>query len=195
MIRLGLFGGTFDPVHYGHLRTVDSARRELELPKIWLMPNPRPPHKLTDSLTSYQHRKAMLQLALREFPELEIATFEEDPDSTGYTTDTVKRVLASLPLEPRELWLIVGADSMIELPLWKNPDVLFEDANVAVLPRPGFDLAKVEPRFLSRARVLQTPWLEISATEIRRRIQTGEDTGDMLSPAVLAYIREHQLYM
>jgi nicotinate-nucleotide adenylyltransferase len=195
MIRLGLFGGTFDPVHYGHLRTVESARRELELPKIWLLPNPRPPHKLTENLTPYAHRKAMLNLALTEFPHLEIATFEEDANGNGYTTDTVKRVIAALPAEPRELWLIVGADSMIELPLWKNPDVLFEDANVAVLPRPGFDLSKVEPRFLDRARVLQTPWIEVSATEIRRRIQTGESVSEMINPAVLAYIHTHSLYL
>lgn len=194
MIRLGLFGGTFDPVHYGHLRTVEAARIELQLPKIWLLPNPRPPHKLSEGLSPYYHRKAMLSLALQEFPHLEIATFEEDPEATGYTTDTVKRVIASLPDEPRELWLIVGADSMIELPLWKNPDTLFEDAKVALLPRPGFDLDKIEPRFLNRARVLKTPWLEISATEIRRRLQSGEDFSEMINPAVRDYIRDHNLY-
>lgn len=194
MIRLGLFGGTFDPVHYGHLRTVSRARQELGLPRVLLLPNPRPPHKLREPLTDYPHRKEMLRLALSEFPDLELADFEEQAVGPAYTTDTVQRIIASLPDGPRELWLIIGADSMIELPQWHDPESLFRDVNVAVLPRPGFSLDRVLPEYLSRVRVLKTPLEDVSATEIRRRLKSGESVSDLIAPSVLAYIRAHNLY-
>ncbi len=194
MIRLGLFGGTFDPVHYGHLRTVSRARKELDLPSVLLLPNPHPPHKFKEALTPYVHRKTMLRLALTEFPHLEIADFEEQAVGRAYTTDTVKRVIASLPDEPRELWLIIGADSMLELPQWRDPEELFRHTNVAVLPRPGFPLDRVDPRYLSRVKVLKTPLEDISATEIRRRLRHGESVDGLLPPSVQAYILAHGLY-
>lgn len=189
-----MFGGTFDPVHYGHLRTVESARVELGLDTMLMLPNPRPPHKDSDQLTPYPQRKEMLRLALAEFPHLELATYEEDAVGLGYTTDTVKRVIAALPPGPRELWLIVGADSLIELPQWKDPECLFRDTLVAVLPRPGFDLGQVLPQYLARTRVLKSPLQEISATEIRRRLQSGEDVSGLLPQAVVDYIRARGLY-
>ncbi|HEY3294846.1 MAG TPA: nicotinate (nicotinamide) nucleotide adenylyltransferase [bacterium] len=195
MIKLGLFGGTFDPVHYGHLKTIDSARRELDLPRVLILPNPQPPHKLAYPLTPYVHRKEMLRLALQEFPALEMADFEEQAIGPAYTTDTVRRVIASLPPEEqRELWLIVGMDSMIELPRWKDPEALFRDANVAVLPRPGFDIGKVDPHYLARVRVLKTPMLSISATEIRERLHRGQSVAGLIADPVRNYIFAHQLY-
>ena len=194
MMRLGLFGGTFDPVHYGHLRTVSSARQELGLPRVLMLPNPHPPHKLREPLTDFRHRKEMLRLAVDEFRDLEMADYEEQAIGPAYTTDTVRRVIASLPDGPRELWLIIGADSLIELPLWKDPEALFRDTRVAVLPRPGFDLQKVAPQFRSRVRILETPFIDISATEIRRRLQTGEPVNGLLPPQVILYIRSHGLY-
>ncbi len=194
MIRLGLFGGTFDPVHYGHLRTVESARAEIGLDRVMMVPNPLPPHKLSESLTPYSYRKEMLRLALAEFPRLELGTVEEETMGPAYTTDTVKRIIASLPKAQHELWLIVGADSLIELPQWKDPEALFRDAKVAVLPRPGFDLSLALPEYIARTRVLHTPMLEVSATEIRRRILSGEDLKGLLPQPVLQYILLNGLY-
>jgi nicotinate-nucleotide adenylyltransferase len=195
MIRLGLFGGTFDPVHYGHLRTIDGARRELNLPRVLILPNPQPPHKLADPLTPYVHRKEMLRLALEEFPALEMADFEEQAVGPAYTTDTVQRVIASFPeREERELWLIVGMDSLIELPRWKDPEALFRNVRVAVLPRPGFDMSRVNPAYLTRVRLLTTPLLDISATEIRRRLRNRESVVGLIPETVFEYIRTHGLY-
>jgi nicotinate-nucleotide adenylyltransferase len=194
MIQLGLFGGTFDPVHYGHLRTVSRARSELGLPRVLLLPNPSPPHKLKEPLAPYADRKEMLRLALAEFPDLEMADFEEQAIGPAYTTDTVKRVIASLPTGPRDLWLIVGADSMLELPQWRDPEELFRNVQVAVLPRPGFSLEKVDPQYLSRVKVLETPLEDISATEIRRRLRGSLPVTGMISPVVHTYILAHGLY-
>ncbi len=194
MTRLGLFGGTFDPVHNGHLRAIDGARRELALDRVILLPNPQPPHKLRDPLTPYVHRKEMLRLALADFPALELGDFEEQSAGPAYTTDTVRRVIRVFPAAAYELWLIVGLDSLIELPRWKDPEDLFRHARVAVLPRPGFALDAVRPEYLARVRLLQTPLLDISATEIRRCIIRGQSVADLVPPAVAAYIREHGLY-
>ncbi|RPH93414.1 nicotinate (nicotinamide) nucleotide adenylyltransferase [candidate division KSB1 bacterium] len=194
MNRIGLFGGTFDPVHYGHLRTVDAARMELNLDRVLMLPNPRPPHKLREPLTPYEHRKAMLELALQEFPALELSNVEEFAEGPAYTTDTVRRVIAALPKGEHELWLIVGADALIELPHWKDPEALFRDAKVAVLPRMGFDFKRVNPAYLSRVCVLHSPEIPISATDIRKRLREGIDVKGMLADAVLDYIRNHWLY-
>lgn len=194
MIRLGLFGGTFDPVHYGHLRPVEAARVELGLESVLMLPNPLPPHKLAEPLTPYLHRKEMLRLALNEFPHLTIADFEEQAAGPAYTSDTVRRVIASLEPGERELWLIVGADSLVELPRWKDPEALFRDVRVAVLPRPGVDLAAVPPGYLARVRLLKTPLLPVSATDVRRRLKRGDSMAGLLPPAVIEYIRCHGLY-
>ncbi len=194
MTKLGLYGGTFDPVHYGHLRTANSAREELELDRLMVVANPSPPHKAHEALTPYAHRKAMLQLALREFPGLELGILEENSIGPAYTTDTVKKIIASLPKTEHELWLIVGADSLIELPQWKDPEALFRYTKVAVLPRPGFNLAQVKPAYLTRVRVLNTPHLPISATEIRKRLQSGADLNGVIPASVEQYIHDNGLY-
>ena len=194
MIRFGLFGGTFDPVHYGHLRTVSRAREELNLPRVLMLPNPQPPHKLSEPLTEYRHRKEMLRLALQEFPELEMADFEEDANGPAYTTDTVQRVIARLPDEPRELWLIIGADSLTELHRWKDPEALFQSTRVAVLPRPGFSFDQVSGEYLSRVRILKTPFVNISATDIRARLRADRSVDGLLPQNVIDYIRANGLY-
>ncbi|MFZ5432581.1 MAG: nicotinate-nucleotide adenylyltransferase [Calditrichota bacterium] len=194
MIRLGLFGGTFDPIHYGHLRAIDAARIELVLDRVLILPNPLPPHKLNTPLTPYVHRREMVRLALHEFPGLELADYEEQAIGPAYTTDTVKRVIASLPNIDYELWLIVGMDSLIELPHWKDPEALFRDVRVAVLPRPGFDQEEVQSNYLSRVRILKTPLLDISAREIRHQLKGGVSVDNWLPPEVRNYILKHKLY-
>jgi nicotinate-nucleotide adenylyltransferase len=195
MIRLGLFGGTFDPVHYGHLRPVEAARVELRLESVLILPNPLPPHKLSEPLTPYVHRKEMLKLALAEFPRLTIADFEEQAVGPAYTTDTVQRVIAGLGPGERELWLIIGADSLVELPHWRDPEALFRDVRVAVLPRPGVDTDDAPQTYRTRVRMLKTPLLDISSTDVRDRLKRGTSVSGLLAPAVIDYIRRRRLYL
>lgn len=194
MSRLGLFGGTFDPVHYGHLRTVEAARLELSLPEVWILPNPSPPHKLHMPLTAYSHRKEMLRLALCEFPALKLSDTEERASSPAYTTETIRRVVTELPPGNHEIWLIIGADSLIELPRWKNPEDLFAHARVAVLRRPGVDLRQAPQEYVNRVKLLETPLVPISATEIRVALKEGRDTSAWLPDSVRNYISLHRLY-
>jgi nicotinate-nucleotide adenylyltransferase len=194
MNRLGLFGGTFDPVHFGHLRTVEAARLELGLSKILLLPNPTPPHKQFDPLTPFSHRREMLRLAIEDYPNLEISDIEQEANGPAYTTDTVQRLKRTLQDPALELWLIIGADSLLDLPKWKDPQALFRDAKVAVLPRPGFDLQLVKPEYISQVRILSTPYLDISARNIRARLIKGDSVEDLIPKTVLGYIKEHGLY-
>jgi nicotinate-nucleotide adenylyltransferase len=194
VIRLGLFGGTFDPVHYGHLKPLESARLELNLDQSLLLPNPHPPHKQHLDIAPYLHRKHMLELALNEFPEFEIADYEEEVVGTAYTSDTVRRIVTCLPKDTYEIWLIIGADSLIEFPSWRNPEEIFSLAKIAVLPRPGVDLDQAPPLYRSRVRELHAPLLDISATRIRELLQAGETPSDLLPIAVIDYIRANGLY-
>jgi nicotinate-nucleotide adenylyltransferase len=166
----------------------------LDLPRVLVFPNPQPPHKLHEPLTAYMHRKAMLKIALEEFPDLELADIEEQVVGPAYTTDTVQRIIATLPSGPHELWLIVGTDSLIELPRWRDPEALFRDARVAVLPRPGFSFRQVDDKYLKRVRILETPQIPMSATEVRDRLRHGGSVEELITPGVLRYIKEHRLY-
>jgi nicotinate-nucleotide adenylyltransferase len=153
-----------------------------------------PPHKLHLPMTAYKHRKEMLRLALAEFPALKLSDTEEHVDGPAYTTETIRRVIKMLPDEEQELWLIVGADSLVELPKWKNPEDLFETAHVAVLRRPGVNLAEAPEKYLSRVKLLETPLIPISATEIRDAVRSGRDTSLWLPESVRNYIELHHLY-
>ena len=194
MIRLGMFGGTFDPVHYGHLKPLEAARLELGLERILMLPNPNPPHKEHRQLTPYSHRKQMLKLALTEFPHFELADYEESAIGKAYTTDTVKRIIADLPDNEYELWLIIGADSLLEMHLWRDPEEILRDASVAVLPRPGVDLNQARAEFRTKVRILNSPLWDISATQIREDLSKGTISSSLMPSAVLEYIRTNNLY-
>ena len=193
-MKLGLFGGTFDPIHNGHLLTLKAAACELSLSRILIIPNPFPPHKPTQYLTPYTHRREMVRLALGDFPEFELATIEEESEGPAYTIDTVRKVRSRLAVAPGDCWLILGADSLLELENWKDPDELYRDCQIGVLPRPGWDLHHAPERFLRRTRILQTPEVAISASEIRARVTAGEPIGHLVPSSVETYIREHNLY-
>jgi nicotinate-nucleotide adenylyltransferase len=193
-VKLGLFGGTFDPIHNGHLLTLKAAASELALHRVLIVPNPFPPHKPSRLLTPYAHRREMVRLALQDFPEFALATIEEESEGPAYTIDTVRKVRSRLKVDSADCWLILGADSLAEIENWKDPDELYCDCRVAVLPRPGWDLRRAPERFLKRTRILHTPEIAVSASEIRARIASGESIRDLVPPAVEAYIQRHKLY-
>lgn len=193
-MKLGLFGGSFDPIHNGHLLTLEAAARELFLDRVLLIPNPFPPHKPTQYLTSYIHRREMVRLAIEDFPQFELTTIEEEREGPAYTTDTVRSVLKSKGISREDCWLIIGADSLLELETWKDPEALYRDCQVAVLPRPGWDFNRTPERFLSRTHILKTPEIAISASEIRARVAAGEPIGHLVPVAVANYIQSHNLY-
>jgi nicotinate-nucleotide adenylyltransferase len=212
---LGLLGGTFDPVHYGHLRAADAVRRALHLAEVRLFPAGDPPHRAAPVATA-AHRVAMLALALAEFPGLALDTREIARPGKSYTVLTLGELRAEAPLRP--LALIVGADAFSGLPTWHRWTEIFDLAHVVVVTRPGAPLPAMpdgplaahwaqrrqrvpgvlESRQAGAIFVLPVPPQPVSATAIRRALAAGssgvEAVRGMVPPAVLAYIGRNQLY-
>lgn len=191
MNRLGIFGGTFDPVHYGHIRPLIAAKKELALNRVLLVPNPNPPHKHRLKPAPYEHRRKMLGLAFADEPDFEVSDLEKEARGPAYTIETL-RFLKSGLAEKTELWLIIGADSLLTLPNWREPGEILQIARIAVLPRPGVDLN--EALWRDRVRMLNTPLVDISATVLRDQLASGADLSDRIPLQVLDYLRKNRLY-
>jgi len=207
---LALFGGTFDPVHYGHLRCADEARQKLGLNNLYLLPAGTPPHRGTPQATTKQ-RLEMLQLAQSEFSQLKIDDRETRRNGPSYMVDTLEELRTELPQKP--LLLLIGQDAANHLHSWFHWEQLFELAHIVILTRPGAkaeyrsDLARKIQRRLStdvqslnhsvagRVLYLEVTSIDVSATSIKSIIRLGRSPQSMLPSVVLDYINENQLYL
>lgn len=198
MGRILLFGGTFDPIHDGHLSTARAAREETAARLVLFIPAAQSPHKVHHVPTSAAHRLAMIQLAVGDDPTLAVSDIEIMRSPPSYTIDTVEAL--SLLYPRSELVLLMGADQLPRLHAWHKINQLLELASIAVLRRPGheFDLSMLTqtlgPRLVRRIQFLSTPLLHISATDIRHRVVEGEPISSLVPATVEHYIREHGLY-
>jgi len=193
-MRIGLFGGTFDPVHLGHLMVAEQARTELELERVFFVLAPKPPHKAAAALSPATHRLNMLQLALSDQPQFEISTVELERPGVSYTVETLRHFRSQPEFAAAELFLIIGADSLLELKNWREPQAIISMAKLAVYSRPGLDLHQAAPQFLRAAHFLNGPQVDISATDIRQRCSRGLSIRDLVLETVRNYILENNLY-
>ncbi len=198
-MRLGILGGTFDPIHLGHLLLAEQAREELALDRVLLIPASRPPHKPGAPITPYSDRFAMLSLALEGTTGLIASELEREDLRPSYTVDTLRRLAT---LEPEaELWLLLGADSLRDLPAWREPEEIMRLARLAVYARPSEEepnLAPADPALADpppQATELSGPRLRLASTEIRARVAAGRSIRFLVPPAVERYIHEHGLYL
>ncbi len=197
-LRLGVLGGTFDPVHRGHLMLAGAARDELRLDEVLFVPAGRPWRKAGRGIASEEHRLAMLQRALEGEPAFRVATLELERAGPSYTADTLEVLREERPND--ELFFILGEDALVDLPNWARPQRIVELAKLALARRADTAAQAIEevgrrlPGLLERVGWLKMPLVEVSATEIRERVSSGLPIGDMVTPAVEAYIREHGLY-
>jgi nicotinate-nucleotide adenylyltransferase len=197
-IRLGVLGGTFDPIHYAHLAIAEEARTQLGLEPVWFVPAGQPPHKPDVTIAPAHHRLAMLELALASNSHFRISRVDLERPGPCYTVDT----LALLREEwgPRvELYFIIGADSLREMHSWYRPKRIMELALLAVAPRPGnqLHLGELErdlPGLSRRVRIIEAPLLDISATGLRQRVREGKSIRYYVPEDVEAYILAHGLY-
>jgi nicotinate-nucleotide adenylyltransferase len=197
---IGLLGGTFDPIHVGHLAMAREARRALDLERVLFVPNGDPPHK-GPSVTAAVHRVAMVRLAIEEEPGFELSHLELERPGPSYAVDTVAHVAEQSHAEGRpEPWFILSDETLRDLPTWRQPERILELVRVAVAPRPGTarpDRAWLTQRFgplETRVSFLAGPHLDIAATTIRERVRLGRDIAGLVPDAVAAYILEHELY-
>ncbi|MFZ5910923.1 MAG: nicotinate-nucleotide adenylyltransferase [Chloroflexota bacterium] len=196
--RLGIFGGTFDPPHLGHLILAQEACAQLDLARLLWVLTPIPPHKLGQAITPPEYRLAMLELAVRDDPAFEVSRVELDRPGPHYTADTLRLLAERFP--SADLVLLIGGDSLRDLPTWRfAPDLVAACREIGVMRRPGasVDLSALErqiPGAQARVRFVDAPLLEIASSEIRRRIRQGKPFRYYLSPAVYEYILEKHLY-
>ena len=200
-LRLGIFGGSFDPVHRGHLALADSCRQQAELDTVWFVPNARQPLKPQGPVASDEYRLDMLRLVCEEGARFELSEIELDRGGVSYTVDTLQAIHDAKP--NAELFFLLGADSLSDLPLWHRPDEICRLANLLVVrrsgsPEPDFDglssivssdqLAKI------RQNQVNMPEMPISSSEIRQQIALGGEWQKFVPPIVADYIKQHNLY-
>jgi nicotinate-nucleotide adenylyltransferase len=200
--RVGTFGGTFDPVHNGHLALARAALDTVGLDRLLFVPAARPPHKKEGSEASFTDRTRMISLAIASETRLGQSTVEAEREGPSYTVETL-RTLAQELGPGVEIHLVVGADSVWELGTWYEAGEIFRMARFVVAPRPGWELPGPDDSLpgltgeqieaLRRAPVLPVQW-DVSSREIRRRVREGLGIADLVPAEVEAYIREKGLY-
>jgi len=196
--RIGLFGGTFDPPHIGHLILASEAQSQLELDRLFWTLTPEPPHKQDQPITPIEHLLAMVNLAIADNPSFELSRVELDRPGPHYTLDTIKLVAQQHP--DAEIVPVIGGDSLHDLPTWHRPQELLYAAHwIGVMRRPGEsanleELERELPGISSKVHYVNAPLLEIASSEIRRRIANGRPFRYYLSDPVYHYINRHHLY-
>ncbi len=199
--RVVLFGGTFDPVHLGHTAVAAFAAERLDADKVVFVPARRSPHKRENPVASGEDRLAMLRLAAADCNRFEVSDCELRREGPSYTLDTVLGFRRRLGSDAKLYWLI-GADMARDLPKWHRVSELLDACTLCIMRRGGYpppELEGLESLGTARAArlresVLETPPVDISSSEIRRRLATGEDVTGLLSPKVLDYIEKNGLY-
>jgi nicotinate-nucleotide adenylyltransferase len=190
-MKIGILGGTFDPIHIGHLIIAEEARWQCELDAVLFVVTSHPPHK-KEPEAGVEDRFRMVELATEGEPAFRPSRIEIERGGDSYTAETLKELLRLYP--GASLHLIVGADSVIDFSDWKNPDAVIEMADVVVASRPGFDPSQMEPRLRGRTHILHSPAVEISSTMIRKRLHDGKPVRFLVPESVERYIRERRLY-
>ncbi|MFC1639286.1 nicotinate-nucleotide adenylyltransferase [Gemmatimonadota bacterium] len=187
-MRLGVFGGSFDPVHVGHLIVAEAAADVIQLEKILFVPARVQPFKIGQHSASAEDRVAMLQLAIEENPRFSLDGREIKRDGPSYMVDTLRELHSEKPRD--ELFLLVGADAAWDLPRWHDAEKLSRYAKLIALSRPGFEI----PEFEMISRAITVPAISLSATHVRRSANSGGSLRYLLPTAVVEYIESNGLY-
>ncbi len=194
---VGVFGGTFDPIHVAHLAVAEETREALGLERILFIPAAMPPHKVDRPVSAPHHRFAMVELAIAGNPAFEVSRIELDRTGPSYTVDTLEALADD---RPTELVLILSAEAFRDLRTWRRPERILELARLAVVPRDGYPdagrafLAEHFPGHEDGAVFLGGPRLRLSASELRERAAHGRSLRYLVPDAVAAYIGDHDLY-
>jgi nicotinate-nucleotide adenylyltransferase len=200
-MRIGVFGGTFDPPHLAHLILAEQCREQARLDEVWFIPAARPPHKQDRALTPFALRIEMLALAIAGQASFRIDELEKDRPGPSYTADTLAELRHRQPAD--EFFLLIGSDTLHDLPYWRTPDRVAELATFLIVARPGWqmlDIGGLAPRLALSAerslrhQVVHMPLLEIASRDLRLRAKAGRSLRYLVPRAVEAFIVDRQLY-
>ncbi len=211
-LKTGILGGTFDPIHLGHLRTAEEVCQKLGLEKVYLIPSASPPHKTDALISSFEHRLAMVRMAVSASPLLEALDIEGKRSGFSYSIETLKELYnASEP--PPELFFILGTDAFLEIETWKEYRILFDYAHFVIIQRAGHEVEKLDDfskkirRDIKKTKIsnvsktssgttiiMNSTFMEISATRIREMVSSGRSIRFLVPETVRKYIVRKGLY-
>jgi nicotinate-nucleotide adenylyltransferase len=199
MPYVGILGGTFDPIHYGHLAAAEGAAHALGLDRVVFMPNRQPPHKAGRPVSPAEHRSAMVRLAIAGNSHFAFCSLELEREGPSYTIDTVRALQAAQP--DWRLCFLAGMDSLVEITTWRDYQTLLRSIDMAFFSRPGYPaerrdaaLAALGPELTARVRTLELPGVAVSGTELRRLAGAGYPLRYLVPDAVADYVAQHALY-
>jgi nicotinate-nucleotide adenylyltransferase len=189
--RIGLFGGTFDPIHMGHLIVAEWITDSLELDKTIFIPNNIHPFRKRSDITGSQHRLKMVEKAIQEFPRFDVSDLELRNEGVSYTIDTLHYFISEYP--ESNIYYIMGADNLKDFTSWKQPHEILKLVNLVVYNRPGIEIN--ESLEHERMILIDSPFIDISSTHVRHRIREHRAFRSLVPPEVYRYITEHKLYL
>lgn len=196
MSRIGILGGTFDPIHLGHLILASYAADDLGLDTVLFMPAQTPPHKIGDAISAVEHRVEMVRLAIEQDARFELSTLDLISDKPSFTSALLQRFTAESP--DATLFFLIGADSLRDFPTWHEPGTILELAELGVARRPGtiIDSGTLDalPGLRERTWVFSSPLIDISSTSVRERVAAGKPITWLVPENVEKYILQHHLY-
>ena len=198
-MKIGVLGGTFDPVHRGHVAVAETARDALSLSKLLMVPAGQPPFKDGGPISPAEYRLAMLRLAIEGITGVEVSDIEVERPGPSYTVDTIAE-LRTQYRDSDEIYFIIGWDTLEQFPAWREPERILNMCRLAAVPRPGWDRPDIRalevklPGISERTMYLDEPHADISASAIRKMVEDGQSIEDLVPEPVAEYIKEHKLY-
>lgn len=195
--RVAIMGGTFDPIHYAHLLIAEDVRQRFGLPRVLFMPSGNPPHKREHEVSPAEDRYIMAVLATADNPHFAVSRLEIERSGPSYTVDTIRQIKAKMGPGTQVLF-VTGADAVLEIVTWHEPDAILDEATLVAVPRPGFDLSVLDETLgqerASKVTVIDAPLAEISSTMIRERVREGRSIRYLTPRPVIDYISKRGLY-
>jgi nicotinate-nucleotide adenylyltransferase len=194
-MRVGLFGGTFDPIHLGHLVLAEQCREQLQLDVVWFIPTGEPPHKPPGGRTPAKHRYEMVQLAISGHEQFRVLDIEIARSGPSFTVETLADLRTQQP--DSQFWWLMGADMLRDFPTWREPERIVTLARIAAVNRGGMALTDSLPtreRFGGFIDDVTIPAITLSASDLRQRVASGQSIRYLVPRAVEVYIEQHGLY-
>ncbi|WP_054949125.1 nicotinate-nucleotide adenylyltransferase [Numidum massiliense] len=191
-MRVGLMGGTFDPIHLGHLIAADHVQEQLDLDEVWFLLAAVPPHKSGQRITAPEHRLQMVRLAVSDHPHFRVCTIEFERRGRSYTVDTLTILRQRYP--EHDFFFMIGGDMVQNLPNWHRVDDLVHLVEFVGMTRPGYARQPLPPPIAAAVQYAELRLVDISATDIRERVKEGRSIRYIVPDQVRNYIEEQQLY-
>jgi nicotinate-nucleotide adenylyltransferase len=190
--KLGVLGGTFDPIHVGHLVLAEQVREKFQLEKIIFIPSASPPHKTEQKLSPANHRFEMTRLAVEGNRYFFVSDIELKREGLSYTVETLRRLKELY--KDSEIYFLTGSDVLDEITTWKDPEVIYKLAKIVIAVRPGFDELDPKDHFAKKSIIAKITGVDISSTQIREKVKKGESIKYLVPAKVEEYIRKKNLY-